>query len=129
MPVALATVQSRAVAYALDAGITSVPLAVVVTLSALDPLAVILLTQTVYFLYFVILWSPVGGGRTVGMRALGIRVVSVDGGVISLLRAVVRYVVQILGMALLFVGVIWILADERRQGWHDKVARTLVVRM
>jgi uncharacterized RDD family membrane protein YckC len=26
-----------------------------------------------------------------------------------------------------FLGYLWILVDDRRQGWHDKLARTLVV--
>jgi uncharacterized RDD family membrane protein YckC len=26
------------------------------------------------------------------------------------------------------VGVIWVAFDSRHQGWHDKIARTLVVR-
>jgi uncharacterized RDD family membrane protein YckC len=27
----------------------------------------------------------------------------------------------------LYLGFIWILFDDRRQGWHDKIADTLVV--
>jgi uncharacterized RDD family membrane protein YckC len=27
------------------------------------------------------------------------------------------------------IGVIWIAFDKRKQGWHDKVARTVVIRV
>jgi uncharacterized RDD family membrane protein YckC len=33
-----------------------------------------------------------------------------------------------MSFALCFVGVIWVAFDPRHQGWHDKLARTLVVR-
>ncbi len=32
------------------------------------------------------------------------------------------------GIALL-LGYVWILIDKRRQGWHDKIAHTLVVKV
>jgi uncharacterized RDD family membrane protein YckC len=125
---ALASLPARLLAYALDAAIVSVPLAIVVLSSTLDPVVVILLSQSVYFLYFVIQWSRIGSGRTLGMRALGIRVVRADGRGIGLGRGATRYATLVLGQALLGLGVLWALGDTRHQGWHDKVAGTLVVR-
>jgi uncharacterized RDD family membrane protein YckC len=29
--------------------------------------------------------------------------------------------------SILYLGFIWILFDERRQGWHDKLAGTVVI--
>jgi len=28
----------------------------------------------------------------------------------------------------LFLGYLWILIDKKKQGWHDKIARTYVVK-
>jgi uncharacterized RDD family membrane protein YckC len=44
--------------------------------------------------------------------------------VVSLLR----YVGLIISFAVIFIGVIWVAFDGRKQGWHDKIAGTLVVR-
>jgi len=43
-----------------------------------------------------------------------------SGGEIAGLIAAVAFV--------LLVGVIWVAADRNQQGWHDKLARTVVVR-
>jgi len=42
------------------------------------------------------------------------------------LRAVVLLVMWLLVVPL--IGVLWIAFDKRKQGWHDKLARTVVVR-
>ena len=52
------------------------------------------------FLYFVFCWSYLGGGRTVGMRVFGLRVIQEDGRPLGLWTAVVRY----LGLALSFLA-------------------------
>ena len=81
----------------------------------------------VSFLYFVFFWSEYGGGRTLGMRLLGIKVIAEDGQKVAILEAVVRWIGLWLSFVLCFVGVIWVAFDARKQGWHDKMAHTLVV--
>ena len=39
-----------------------------------------------------------------------------------------RYLAYYLSMLPFFLGFIWVAIDERKQGWHDKLARTVVVR-
>lgn len=39
-----------------------------------------------------------------------------------------RYLAYYLSMIPLFLGFIWVAFDERKQGWHDKLAGTVVVR-
>jgi len=76
--------------------------------------------------YFAVSWYR--GGATPGMRVVGIRVVrSVDGGPLTKQQAVLRTVGYWVSSAVMYLGFIWILIDDRRQGWHDKIADTLVV--
>ena len=75
-------------------------------------------------LYHVGFWLL--AGQTPGKAFLGLAVVRVDGGPLRPGAAVVRWLGYWLS-GILFLGYLWILADNRRQGWHDKLARTLVV--
>ncbi|MDA8147761.1 MAG: RDD family protein [Actinomycetota bacterium] len=82
-------------------------------------------------------------GQTVGMMALGIAVRDVaSGGRIDPRRAAIRIVVLDPGILLSSIPVIGVIAslytiaaglsplwDAHRQGWHDKVARTDVIRV
>lgn len=77
--------------------------------------------------YFVGFWS--WKGQTIGMMPFGLWVVRAeDGGRPDVVRAFLRYVGVIISFAVLLLGVIWVAFDARKQGWHDKMANTLVVR-
>jgi len=78
-----------------------------------------------YYLYF---WSSYGHGQTLGNRALSIRVVKTDGSELTLVDAFIRYVGLILSFICVFIGVIWVAFDANKQGWHDKIASTYVVK-
>lgn len=43
-------------------------------------------------------------------------------------QLVLRYLGYYVAMLPLFIGIIWVAFDPRKQGWHDKIGRTLVVR-
>jgi uncharacterized RDD family membrane protein YckC len=79
-------------------------------------------------IYFVIFWSHFGGGRTLGMRLLRLRVIREDGSELGVVDAAIRWLGLWLSFVICFIGVIWVAFDSRHQGWHDKIARTLVVR-
>ena len=77
--------------------------------------------------YFVLFWAL--RGQTPGMMAFNMRVVRADdGGDVDWVRAILRYVGLIISFAVLLIGVIWAAFDGRKQGWHDKIASTVVVR-
>lgn len=77
--------------------------------------------------YFVILWSKFGG--TLGQRLLGLHVVdAATGQHIGIGRALGRFVGYIISGLVLYIGLIWVAFDPRKQGWHDKMASTFVVR-
>jgi len=66
---------------------------------------------------------------TPGKAMLSLRVVDADTGkTLSVGQAAARYVCYILSMLPLCLGFIWIAFDRKKQGWHDKIAQTVVVR-
>jgi uncharacterized RDD family membrane protein YckC len=83
------------------------------------------LLGVIYFVYF---WSSNGKGQTLGMRALKIKVVKTDGSQLDLVGAFLRYIGLVVSIACLFIGVIWAAFDANKQGWHDKIASTYVVK-
>jgi uncharacterized RDD family membrane protein YckC len=78
-------------------------------------------------LYTVGFW--VWRGQTPGKIALRIRIVGVDGRPIGIGRAIGRYSGYIASAVFIFIGYLMIGFDRRKQGLHDKIARTYVVRM
>lgn len=46
----------------------------------------------------------------------------------STVQLAVRYAGYFLSTIFLFMGFLWIGVDRRKQGWHDKIARTVVIR-
>ena len=45
----------------------------------------------------------------------------------SIVQFVIRYFSYIISLLLLFLGYIWVAFDKRKQGFHDKLAKTVVV--
>lgn len=76
-------------------------------------------------IYSIVGWLLVG--KTVGKALMGLRVLGQDGRRLSLRQAVVRALGYYLSGLPLFIGFLWVLADDRRQAWHDKLAGTFVV--
>ncbi len=66
-------------------------------------------------------------GQTPGKQLVGIRVVRADGEPLTATDAIMRYIGYYINTAVLMLGWIWALFDDRRQGWHDKIANTLVI--
>jgi len=65
---------------------------------------------------------------TVGKLLLGMRVTDVDGRRISFARASLRFIAKIVSGLVLALGYLVAFFTPKRQGLHDLVARTLVVR-
>jgi uncharacterized RDD family membrane protein YckC len=58
---------------------------------------------------------------------MGLRVVTIFGGRISVPRGLLRFAGYVLSVIPLFAGFLWVLADDCRQGWHDRIAGTVVI--
>jgi uncharacterized RDD family membrane protein YckC len=57
------------------------------------------------------------------------RIVDADTGAApSTVQLVIRYLCYYLSILPLGLGLLWVGWDPRKQGWHDKIARTVVVR-
>jgi uncharacterized RDD family membrane protein YckC len=65
---------------------------------------------------------------TVGKMALGLKVTDEDGRRISFARASARYFSKILSRMILLIGYIMVGFTQRKQGLHDMIAGTLVIR-
>lgn len=78
--------------------------------------------------YVVGFWSA--EGATPGKMALGLRVVHAETGeLISPAYALLRYVGYIISSIPLGLGFFWIIWDDKNQGWHDKIAKTVVIKV
>jgi uncharacterized RDD family membrane protein YckC len=80
-----------------------------------------------FFGYFVILTGIFG--QTPGKFVAGIVVVDSEGRTPGVAAAIPREMVGKFVATIVFgVGLAWVLFDPKRQGWHDKIAGTYVVR-
>ena len=79
-----------------------------------------------------ILYYPVqessAAQATLGKRALGLKVTTLDGQRIGVGRALGRFFAKILSSLILMVGYIMAAFTEKKQALHDMIAGTLVVR-
>ena len=77
--------------------------------------------------YFIL---PTGlKGQTMGKWVAGIIVVDDEGRVPGVAVVIPREMVgRVVSVAAAGLGLAWIIGDKKRQGWHDKIAGTFVVR-
>jgi uncharacterized RDD family membrane protein YckC len=75
--------------------------------------------------YLVCFWTL--AEQTPGMRVMRLRVSSLQGRPLRPGRALVRLVGMVLAAIPLMAGYALVLVDERRQGLHDKLARSCVL--
>ncbi|MEO8101297.1 MAG: RDD family protein [Betaproteobacteria bacterium] len=68
-------------------------------------------------------------GATPGKMVIGARIVDADTlGDLGTGQAILRYIGYYISMIPLCLGLIWVGIDARKQGWHDKIAGTLVIK-
>ncbi|MHB8742107.1 MAG: RDD family protein [Sulfuricaulis sp.] len=66
---------------------------------------------------------------TPGKMAISARVVDANtGGKPSVGQCIARYLGYFVSVIPFCLGIIWVGLDQRKQGWHDKLAGTVVVR-
>ena len=77
-------------------------------------------------LYTVLFWGFLSA--TPGKMALGMKIVKEDGTPITWKDAILRALGYIPSAIVFFLGFLWIGWDAKKQGWHDKIAHTVVVK-
>jgi uncharacterized RDD family membrane protein YckC len=87
-----------------------------------------LLIWAIDIVYFVGLTGTYGA--TLGKMMLGLRVVDTNGQKIGFGKAALREIIGKWISAFIFgLGYLWVAFDEKKQGWHDKIAGTFVVKV
>lgn len=76
-------------------------------------------------IYYLGFWTT--NGQTMGNTVVGLKVIRTDGSRLSVGRALLRYIGYIINASVFSIGFLWVVFDPKRQGWHDKLAGTLVV--
>jgi uncharacterized RDD family membrane protein YckC len=90
--------------------------------AVLAVLALYMVLSIAYFTYFHGI-----GGRTPGKMLLGLQVLFTDGTAINFGTAFLRSVGYLVSGIIFNIGFIWAAFDRRKQGWHDKIAGTVVI--
>jgi len=85
------------------------------------------ISTVINWLYFALMESS-DRQATLGKMALGIVVTDLDGNKIGFGRATGRYFAKILSGLILFIGFIMVAFTAKKQGLHDMIASTLVVK-
>lgn len=89
-------------------------------------ISIFLLWIAIQTIYFAGLNAAFGG--TIGKNSLGLKVTNLSGGKLSFSQNLLRETVGKALSSILFLGFIWIAFDKNKQGWHDKIAKTYVVK-
>ncbi len=80
-----------------------------------------------YLAVVLVMWTK---GQTPGKRILGLRVIKLDTGQpATFWRMALRDIIgKWVSGAICYLGYFWMFLDANKQGWHDKIAGTIVVK-
>ncbi len=82
-----------------------------------------LFISMLYFTYF-----HGATGKTPGKMIFGLQVVQATGEKMTFGIGFLRWVGYLISGLVFYIGFIWIAFDGKKQGWHDKIAGTVVIR-
>lgn len=92
------------------------------------------ISQTPWFVavlgipFLLVIWCWLKWAATPGKLLFDCDVIDIrTGRPVTLIRALLRCLAYILSFMPLGLGFLWILWDQRKQAWHDKIAGTIVV--
>jgi uncharacterized RDD family membrane protein YckC len=90
-----------------------------------NPISASLVSLLVILSYNIFFWTF--SGSSPGKSIMGIRIVPLNGKKISLWRGLLRYLGYYISAIPFGLGFLWIIIDNRRMAWHDKLSRTCVI--
>lgn len=83
--------------------------------------------QVVSLVFVIFCWVQFAG--TPGKRLLKLKVLDeATGNKLSIGQAILRYIGYIPSTLVFFLGYFWMIWDGKKQGWHDKIAKSVVVK-
>ena len=82
------------------------------------------LASIVYYVFMISKY-----GATVGKKLMKIRVQNIDTGAnLTFVEAILReFIGKLLSSIIFLLGYFWMLWDPKKQTWHDKIAKSIVV--
>jgi uncharacterized RDD family membrane protein YckC len=83
-----------------------------------------LIIRITYFTYF-----HGSTGQTLGKMVCKLKVVRLNGDPLGYGKAFLRWIGYLLSGIILYLGFLWVAWDKHKQGWHDKIAGTYVIRI
>ncbi len=87
------------------------------------------LSVNIILLLLVTTWFWRRFRATPGKMALDLEIVDADSGEnLTIGRSIVRCFAYIISALPVGLGFIWVAFDKRKQGWHDKLANTVVIK-
>lgn len=76
----------------------------------------------------IVMWIKLGA--TPGKILFNLQVLDEKtGSKLTTRQAILRYIGYIPSAIILLLGFIWVAWDKKKQGWHDKIAKTVVVKV
>ncbi len=85
------------------------------------------IAQIIWVVVVVALWIKFAS--TPGKMLFGMKIVDAKThDEVPAPRLLLRYIGYFISMIPLFLGIIWVGIDKKKQGWHDKIAGTVVIR-
>jgi uncharacterized RDD family membrane protein YckC len=89
-----------------------------------------LLTLVLWMALIALLFAMWAKGKSPGKHLMGLRVIKMDTGrPASFWRMALREIIgKWVSAAICYLGFIWMFLDANKQGWHDKIAGTIVVK-
>ncbi|CAH0991031.1 hypothetical protein SIN8267_01132 [Sinobacterium norvegicum] len=87
----------------------------------------IIITYILPFIATILFWKY--KSATPGKMAIKVKIVDAKtGNPPSTSQSIIRYLGYYVSMIPLFLGFFWVIWDSKKQGWHDKMAGTVVIR-
>tara|TARA_B100000959_G_scaffold60748_1_gene63792 strand:- start:254 stop:706 length:453 start_codon:yes stop_codon:yes gene_type:complete len=83
-----------------------------------------LILSSVYFTYF-----HSATGQSIGKGLLKIKAIQTSGEPLNFKIAFIRWGGYFISGLAMYLGFLWVLFDKNKQGWHDKIAGTYVVKV
>ena len=116
----------RSLATLLDVIILDVPTVLIAWLLLMTKISALVFLVFIAETILVVWLNGIKGG-TPGKILLGIKIVDLKGKQIGIPRSTLRYLAKLISYSAFLTGVLMIIWDKKKQGWHDKVSGTMVL--